>query len=228
MNEFAFENITTEGGGFDGFTWESPGGAATFLVSADDLLPSLLLQTAGGLIEPERGDIYFNGRLLSGPAARGGGRKRSEIGFLFPNGGLILNLTLLDNLLLPLQYHFAEKKDAENLQSASALIERFGLGEMRHTLASELSPEQRKLCGFARALITAPRALLLMQPLAECGTHAATFIADEIQRLRQGQVTLLIDERDRDDLMQPGDLVATLTPSGGEVHEINSSNREDA
>lgn len=123
-----------------------------------------LLMLAGGLTAPAAGACYFHGREL--PIFEDEDlAERLRLGFVFDGGQLFNQLTVAENLALPLRYH-------RNLTNADAdrQVERM-LAATELTPSAELTPgaitrAARKRTGLARALMLQPEVLLLDNPLA--------------------------------------------------------------
>ncbi len=88
---------------------------------------------------------------------------RLSIGFSFDLGGLLSNRTLLENLLLPLQYHERMSR-AEALARVEDIMREFCIWPNRNLRPSNVSGGQRKAACVARAIVANPEILILDQP----------------------------------------------------------------
>jgi len=116
-----------------------------------------LLRLAAGLEAPSSGTILFDGAHVDGPQA--------GIGIVFQTPVLLAWRTALENVVLPAQISCNGIEPAL-WQRAHELLGRVGLGEAPNKLPQELSGGMQSRVVLARALLLAPRLLLLDEPFA--------------------------------------------------------------
>ncbi len=141
-----------------------PAGKSTVIMGPSGSGKSTLLKTAAGLIPPDAGRVLFRGRdmlLLS----EGGMRElRKASGFVFQDGALWENKTLMENLALPLEVHFPELGPAEVRRRVARALERGGLADSAELRPARLAGGEKKIASFLRALITEPSILFMDEP----------------------------------------------------------------
>lgn len=121
---------------------------------------STLLQLLAGLQLPTMGQIKFNGVSVSDLSFEEFLPYRLKIGYTFDLGGLISNRTLIDNLLLPLDYHnICSSKEAHD--RVNYYIDKFNLGKAKEMRPANVSGGVRKLTCLIRSLLLEPEVLLL-------------------------------------------------------------------
>ena len=154
-----------------------------------------LLMLAAGLLPPVAGRCEVFGRdareLDETRIA-----ERLRIGFVFEDGRLFHDLTLLQNIALPLQYHRNQPAE-EVLRTLEPLLTRMELLPLVEKLSAELSRNWCKRAGLARALALEPEVLILDNPLHGLGaTHRQWWLRflDEIARERNLTVILATDD----------------------------------
>ena len=120
---------------------------------------STLLNIIGGLLSGDGGEIDLNGRKYGrkGPSSVVDVR-RELVGWIFQDFHLLNNLSALDNVAVALELSGVDSKQAES--SASAALERVGLGDRMHHIPDQLSGGQQQRVAIARA-IAGNRPLLL-------------------------------------------------------------------
>lgn len=120
---------------------------------------STLLNIIGGLLSGDGGEIDLNGRKYGrkGPSSVVDVR-RELVGWIFQDFHLLNNLSALDNVAMALELSGVDSKQAES--SASAALERVGLGDRMHHIPDQLSGGQQQRVAIARA-IAGNRPLLL-------------------------------------------------------------------
>ena len=130
-------------------------GTISAVVTAGEDVNALLLRVLTGLTRLQEGQIHVLGRDLGLLPRDGQEEVRRRIGIVFPDGGLISNLKVLENVTLPLLYHTGESS-REIERRAIALLDRFGCGEVLFELPGNLSASRRRRAGFARAFALEP------------------------------------------------------------------------
>jgi ABC-type transporter Mla maintaining outer membrane lipid asymmetry ATPase subunit MlaF len=114
-----------------------------------------LLHVAAGLREPDAGSVRLNGRRLSGEMSV---PPYPVMGMVFrDDGGLFPNLTIEENVGLPLHYHGEEDAD-ERCREA---MESMGIAAAADHFPWELTRERMRLAALARALVYRPRIVLI-------------------------------------------------------------------
>jgi len=140
---------------------------------------STLLNIMGGLARPTSGSVRLDGTALRSCGDSGG-----EVALAFQEPVFIPELTVMENLLLPL---FRCRKNAAPGQGES-LLELFGLTEMFDRFPAELSAGEKRRLNLARAILTRPRLLLLDEPFAgleeEWGERALELVVRQVQDTR--------------------------------------------
>jgi ABC-type transporter Mla maintaining outer membrane lipid asymmetry ATPase subunit MlaF len=121
-----------------------------------------LLALAAGLMPPAAGSYYLFGCDMS--VAREQVEERLKVGLVFEDGKLLHQLTVRENLALPLRYHGDLTEDQVEAKIA-AMLERTELSPFAETVSANLSRAARKRVGLARALMLDPELLLLDNPL---------------------------------------------------------------
>ncbi len=144
---------------------------------------SLLLKIMAGLVLPEQGGYYINDTNVSALSFAGFLPYRLNIGYSFEHGGLIGNKTVLENLMLPLQYH-ADDNAQQARRKAQAQLERFGLLDIQDAYPADLSSTYWRRVVVARALILKPELLLLDNPGAGLGHADRQLLVDLLKEQR--------------------------------------------
>ena len=123
-----------------------------------------LLNLIGTLDQPEKGKILFGGRDITGFSKTGLANFRNRhLGFIFQLHHLMPQLTLLENVLLPLLPQ-GNNISKENKEWAGHLIQKVGIWEQRNQKPSQLSGGECQRTAFVRALINKPQLVLADEP----------------------------------------------------------------
>jgi ABC-type lipoprotein export system ATPase subunit len=160
---------------------------------------STLLHILGGLDNPTKGKVYFEGADIYGldENSRAAFRNR-KVGFVFQFFHLLPELTALENVLLPsiLKSWWSRKKSSE---FARQLLDRLGLsGRLGHKPAALSGGEQQRVA-IARALINHPQLLLCDEPTGNLDSENGENILRLLTELnRSEKITVLIVTHDKD------------------------------
>jgi putative ABC transport system ATP-binding protein len=123
-----------------------------------------LLMLAGGMAAPARGEYFFRGKemlIFEGEHLA----ERLRVGFVFEEGQLLNQLTVAENVALPLRYH-KNLTDAEADAEVRRMLEVTELSPWADSAPGAIARNWRKRAGLARALMLKPDLLLLNNPLA--------------------------------------------------------------
>lgn len=160
---------------------------------------STLLHILGGLDNPTKGEVYFEGADIYGldENARATFRNR-KVGFVFQLFHLLPELTALENVLLPsiLKSWWERKK---NLGPALELLERLGLSRRLNYKPTTLSGGEQQRVAIARALINRPQLLLCDEPTGNLDSENGKIILALLAELNQKEkITVLMVTHDKD------------------------------
>jgi putative ABC transport system ATP-binding protein len=146
---------------------------------------STLLSILGLLDTPSSGSYLLNGRQVEdiGPSERARIRNK-EIGFIFQAFNLIGDLTVFENVELPLTYRDGMAK-AERRERVQAALERVGMAHRLKHYPAQLSGGQQQRVAVARALVGQPSILLADEPTGNLDSkngEAVMGLLDELHR----------------------------------------------
>ena len=139
-----------------------------------------LLNVIGLLDKPSSGEYKLHGKSVSRISARKKALFRAkEIGFIFQNFNLIPNLTVLDNVCLPLLYSGIHK--TRRLKMADTILERFHLREREYYMPHQLSGGQQQRVAIARSLVANPSIILADEPTGNLDSRASHIVMEELR-----------------------------------------------
>ncbi len=127
---------------------------------------SVMIELAAGLIPPESGRVLVLGRDWSDVPDDDPRSVRLRVGVVLQQPGLLSNMTLFNNVLLPLRYHRGALSERQREQAVMGQLERLGLVPMRDRFPAELNQGEVRRGAIARALMLDPDILLLDDPVA--------------------------------------------------------------
>ena len=174
-----------------GLSLEVGSGRMVGLVGRNGAGKTTLMRTLMGHLAPTSGSVVFDGRdLLALPAhARAG----LGIGYMPEDRGLVPELTVEENILVPLWVNRA-LVTADRLALVYRVLPE--LVEMRARRALLLSGGQQKLVALARALAAGTRLLLLDEPFEGVAPALSKRLADVIASLKGSEVSVLMAQSD--------------------------------
>jgi len=156
---------------------------------------STLLSILGLLDMPNAGTYLLNGRSVAnlGLAERARIRNR-EVGFIFQAFNLIGDLTVFENVELPLVYRGAPAK--ERKAAANDALERVGMSHRAKHFPSQLSGGQQQRAAVARAVVGKPSILLADEPTGNLDSTNGTEVMDLLDDLHRGGATICMVTHD--------------------------------
>jgi branched-chain amino acid transport system ATP-binding protein len=199
----------------DDLTLAIPAGELHALIGPNGAGKTTLIGQLSGELAPDAGRIRFDGRDITHlPADR-----RSHLGLArsFQITSLFLEFTALENVALAVQahaghsYHFFRRADRlpHLADPARAALARVGLEARADTIAANLSHGEQRQLEIAMALATAPRLLLLDEPMAGMGPEESSRIVATLKALK-GNITMLLVEHDMDAVFALADRITVL------------------
>lgn len=175
---------------------------------------STLLSVIGGLTRVDEGSVQVLNHHLNKMTEESLAIFRSlYVGFVFQTGHLIDSLTVLENVLLPVE--LAEKKELDENYEERAwnLLEEFRLDERAHSLPKMISGGEYQRAAFIRALVLDPDLLLIDEPTSNQDTQTTEIIIEKLSKLK-GQKNLIVVTHERQ-LFPLADKI--LTPINGKL-----------
>jgi ABC-type transporter Mla maintaining outer membrane lipid asymmetry ATPase subunit MlaF len=148
-----------------------------------------LLYVAGGLAQPTNGEFRWFGESAEALLEDERLAIRRKVGLVFDGGQLLHELTLAENVALPLRYH-QEPEEAEPTGRIEALIALTGLEPWAGHRPADVSRNWQQRFGLARALALKPELLLLDDPLSGLDPRDAAWWIEKLEALAAGHPLL--------------------------------------
>ncbi len=124
---------------------------------------SVLLKCIVGLLQPDSGEIYVEGKNILNLNSADLNKVRKNIGFLFQSAALYDSMTVRENLEFPLIRNF-DYTPQEREEKIKTVLENVSLAEAIDKMPAELSGGMKKRIGLARSIITEPKLMLYDEP----------------------------------------------------------------
>jgi len=156
---------------------------------------STLLNLMGLLDEPTQGRIALDGKAIDRYGDRALARVRNErLGFVFQQFHLVADLSVVDNVEIPLLYRKMSNK--ERRRAALAALDRVGLASRIHHFPGQLSGGQQQRVAIARAIVGNPSVLLADEPTGNLDSQMGDEIMGILQDLNNEGTTIVMVTHD--------------------------------
>lgn len=169
-----------------------PSGSTLAICGRSGSGKSLLFSIVSGIFAPQQGQVLANNVPVYQMDKTQNLAFRRELGVVFQICALISNLTLRENMMLPLNLYFPENTMAMKHQQVEGICHEFGLEAYLDARTDELSTGQACLAGLARALMLEPKCLIWDAPLCEIDLTWSEHIFRRLKHLKRAGATLLL------------------------------------
>jgi putative ABC transport system ATP-binding protein len=152
---------------------------------------STLLNLMGLLDAPTHGQVAVNGAVVDSYRDKELAALRNrEIGFIFQSFHLIPDLSVLDNVQIPLLYR--KLPNAQRKEAALSALDRVGLSSRVHHFPSQLSGGQQQRVAIARAIVGRPRIVLADEPTGNLDSQMGDEIMAILHELNERERTTVV------------------------------------
>jgi putative ABC transport system ATP-binding protein len=168
-----------------------------------------LLYCLAGILRPSSGEVYFRDRPLAELSDDDLTRlRRDEFGFVFQFGDLVPELTILENVGLPLRLQGQSRKRAS--LAATELLERLGIAGVSGKRPAQTSGGQAQRAAVARALIHEPQVVFADEPTGALDSENRRAVLDELVHLAREAGSAIVCVTHEDEVAAVGDEVLVL------------------
>ena len=172
------------------------------------------LRIIGGFVEPESGDVLFDGKRINGTPPN-----KRNVNTVFQKYSLFPHLNVFDNVAFGLKLKKLPKNEIkERVSKMLAVVDLKGYEKRAIT---KLSGGQQQRVAIARSLVNQPRVLLLDEPLGALDLKLRKEMQLELKRLqREMNITFVYVTHDQEEALTMSDTVVVM--SGGNIQQIGS------
>ena len=185
-------------------------GKTNLIIGASGTGKSVLMKCIVGLIPPDEGTVYFNGRDFTHAGRDMKTEIRREIGMLFQGVALFDSMNVEANVKFPLDI-LTDTPEDEKLDRVNFCLSRVGLENVNKKMPAELSGGMKKRVGIARAIVNNSRYLFCDEPNSGLDPQTSIRIDDLIKEITDElNTTTIVVTHDMNSVMGIGDHVMFL------------------
>ena len=182
-------------------------GKVNFVIGRSGSGKSVMTKCTVGLIEPDQGRVFYDGRDFTSMSQQERKVIRQEIGMLFQGSALFDSMTVQENVEFPLRM-FSDMSDAERRDRAAACLERVELADASTRVPAECSGGMQKRVGIARAIAMNPKYLFCDEPNSGLDPQTAIVIDNLISDITsEYQITTVVVSHDMNSVMEASDTI---------------------
>ncbi len=186
----------------DGITMEIEQGSFTAVVGTSGSGKSTLLHMLGGLDTPTSGSVVVDGQELNGMDRNELTIfRRRKIGFIFQNYNLVPNLTIYDNIVLPVELDGREPDETYLME----VVRTLGLGDKLSRKPGKLSGGQQQRAAIARALAAKPAIILADEPTGNLDSRTSQEVIGLLQTTSKNFHQTIVMITHNDEIAQSAD-----------------------
>ncbi|MGE4517943.1 MAG: ABC transporter ATP-binding protein [Desulfobacteraceae bacterium] len=184
-------------------------GKITSIIGKSGEGKSVLLKHIIGLLKPDRGKIYFDGKLLSEMTRPEIKDFRKKISYMFQGNALFDSMTVFENIALPLYENNENKEKIKDL--VSKRIAQMELSGSEDKYPSELSGGMQKRVALARALVNEPQIVLFDEPTTGLDPIRKNYVHKMISDYQKKfQFTAVLVSHEIPDVFEISDVIMML------------------
>jgi len=168
---------------------------------------TVMLKCIIGLLRPDTGEVLYNGRNILKMGKTEVNHLRREMGVMFQGSALFDSMTVLENVMFPLNM-FSTDTAKERLTRAHLCLERVNLDGAHDLYPSEISGGMMKRAAIARAIALQPNYLLCDEPNSGLDPKTALIIDELIHGItKEYNITTIINTHDMNSVMNIGESI---------------------
>ena len=172
------------------------------------------LRIIGGFVEPNSGDIFFDGKKINGVPPY-----KRNVNTVFQRYALFPHLNVFDNVAFGLNIKKMDKKQIST--KVREMLKLVGLVGFENRNINQLSGGQQQRVAIARALVNEPKVLLLDEPLGALDLKLRKEMQTELMRIQKSlKITFIYVTHDQEEALTMSDRVVVM--KDGEIQQIGT------
>ena len=166
---------------------------------------TVLMKNIVGLLEPTSGHILYDGRDFVSMNKHEKVRMRREMGMIFQSAALFDSLSVLENVMFPLDM-FSSMNYRERVKRAQDCLDRVNLIDAQQKFPGEISGGMQKRVAIARAIVLNPKYLFCDEPNSALDPHTSLVIDELLSSItKEFDITTIINTHDMNSVMGIGE-----------------------
>ena len=166
---------------------------------------TVLMKNIVGLLEPTSGHILYDGRDFMSMNKHEKVRMRREMGMIFQSAALFDSLSVLENVMFPLDM-FSSMNYRERVKRAQDCLDRVNLIDAQQKFPGEISGGMQKRVAIARAIVLNPKYLFCDEPNSGLDPHTSLVIDELLSSItKEFDITTIINTHDMNSVMGIGE-----------------------
>lgn len=192
---------------------------------------TVLVKNIVGLLSPDSGQVLYDGRDFVAMRKREQVMMRREMGMVFQNSALFDSLSVLENVMFPLDM-FSTKNYRERVKRAQECLERVNLLDAQDKAPGELSGGMQKRVAIARAIVLNPKYLFCDEPNSGLDPKTSLVIDGLLSGItKEFGMTTIINTHDMNSVMEIGEHITFIYQGrveweGNKDNVVNSDNKK--
>ena len=171
---------------------------------------TVLMKCIVGLLTPEKGEVLYDGRNLVLMGKKEKKMLRKEMGMIFQSAALFDSMTVLDNVMFPLNM-FSNDTLRERTKRAMFCLDRVNLGEAKDKFPGEISGGMQKRVAIARAIALNPQYLFCDEPNSGLDPKTSILIDELLSDItHEYNITTIINTHDMNSVIGIGENIVFI------------------
>lgn len=180
-------------------------GKCNLIIGASGSGKTVFMKCLVGLLQPDSGEILYQGQDLTTMTTAEKKEIRKQIGMLFQGSALFDSQTVEKNIMFPLNM-FSRDSYAVKLKRVNEALERVNLKDVNKKFPAELSGGMKKRVGIARAIVLNPQYLFCDEPNSGLDPMTSMVIDKLIMEItKEYNITTIVNTHDMNSVMEIGD-----------------------
>ena len=171
---------------------------------------TVLMKNIVGLLTPTSGQVLYDGRDFVSMTKREKVHMRREMGMIFQSAALFDSLSVLENVMFPLDM-FSTMNYRERVHRALECLDRVNLGDAKDKYPGEISGGMQKRVAIARAIVLNPKYLFCDEPNSGLDPRTSLVIDELLSGItKEYNITTIINTHDMNSVMGIGENIVFI------------------